>query len=129
MNLRKDKVAQRIKEEISTILHDEIKDPRIGFTTITGVKLTDDLRFARVFYSVLGEEAKKKDAREGLESACKYIKRLLADRLDLRYMPEVVFQFDETIEYGMKIDKIFQKIEDEKTQKDEKEGGEDVPEK
>ena len=121
MSQRKEKVAQRIKEEISNIIHDKIKDPRIGFLTITEVELTNDLRIAKVLYSVLGEDDKKKEARQGLESATKYIRKLLGDTVELRYTPEIIFKLDTSCEYNVHIGKIFDKIEKERLEKEEKE--------
>ncbi len=120
MSQRKERVAQRIKEEISNIIHDKIKDPRIGFLTITKVELTNDLRIAKVFYSVLGEDDKKKEARDGLDSAAKYIRKLLGDAVELRYTPEIIFKLDTSCEYNMRIGKIFDKIEKERLEKEEK---------
>jgi ribosome-binding factor A len=120
MSQRKQKVAQRIKEEISEIIHDQIKDPRIGFLTITKVEISNDLRVAKIFYSVLGDDEKKKEAKLGLDSACKYIRKLLGDTLKLRYTPEIIFRLDTSSEYSMYIGKIFEKIERERLEKEEK---------
>ncbi|MFH2138576.1 MAG: 30S ribosome-binding factor RbfA [Candidatus Omnitrophota bacterium] len=114
MSQRQEKVSQAIKEEISRIIHDQIRDPRVGFLTITRVKLTADLRFARVFYSILGNELQKKDAQEGLDSALKYIRRLLGERVKLRYTPEVCFTLDESGEYSIRMQEIFDKLDKEK---------------
>ncbi|MFH1093289.1 MAG: 30S ribosome-binding factor RbfA [Candidatus Omnitrophota bacterium] len=121
MSQRKEKVASRIKEEVSTIIHDKIKDPRIGFLTITKVDITSDLRTAKVFYSILGADDKKKEAREGLKSANKYIRKLLGDTMELRYTPEIMFKLDTSIEYNLHIGMIFDKIEKERIEKEEKE--------
>ena len=121
MSLRKKRVAQRIKEEISNIIHDKIKDPRIGFLTITKTELSNDLRIAKVFYSVLGEDDKKKDAREGLKSAAKYIRKLLGNMVELRYTPDIIFKLDTSSEYDLQIGKIFDEIEKERLGKEEKE--------
>ncbi|MBI4846451.1 MAG: 30S ribosome-binding factor RbfA [Candidatus Omnitrophica bacterium] len=118
MSERKEKVAQRIKEEIGEILHSQIKDPRIGFVTITKVEVTSDLRSARVFYSVLGGEEEKKSAKEGLESALKYIRGLIGERLKIRYTPDICFKIDNSSEYSIRIGKIFQVIEDEREKKE-----------
>ena len=120
MSQRKEKVAQRIKEEISTIIHDKIKDPRIGFITITKVELTSDLRIAKIFYSILGDDEKKKEAKDGLASATKYIRKLLGETVELRYTPEIAFRIDTSAEYNMHIGKIFDKIEKERLEKEEK---------
>lgn len=120
MSQRKEKVAQRIKEEISSILQTKIKDPRIGFITITKAELTSDLRIAKVFYSVLGEDDKKKEAQEGLKSANKYIRKLVGDTMELRYTPEIFFKLDTSTEYNLHIGKIFEKIEAEREEKEKK---------
>ena len=120
MSQRRERVAQRIKEEISNIIHDKIKDPRIGFLTITKVELTNDLRIAKVFYSVLGSDDKKKEACEGLASAIKYIRKLLGDTIELRYTPEIIFKLDTSTEYNLHIGKIFDKIEKERLEKEAK---------
>jgi len=101
-----------IKEEISQILLKELKDPRIGFVTITQVALSDDLRMARVFYSVFGGAQEKEDAYQGLESAKGYIKRELGKRVRLKYMPEISFMFDDSLEYGEHIEKLLQGVKD-----------------
>ena len=114
MSQRQEKVAQRIKEEISTIIHDHLRDPRIGFVTITQVKLTADLRFARILYSILGDEEQKKKTQEGLDSGTKYLRKILGDCLKLRYAPDIIFQYDDTLEERIKLDQLFDKIEKER---------------
>lgn len=121
MSQRKQRVAQQIKEEISNIIHDKIKDPRIGFVTITKVDLTNDLRSAKIFYSVLGEDDKKKQAKMGIESALKYIRKLLGDNLKLRYTPEIIFKIDNSAEYNIHMGKIFDQIEQERKDKQKEE--------
>jgi ribosome-binding factor A len=118
MNQRKQKVAQRIKEDISRIVHEEIKDPRIGFVTFTRVEITDDLRFAKVFYSVLGDDTKKLAAAQGLESAHKYIRKLLGECIELRNTPDFSFKVDESIDYDIHMAKIFDEIEEERKQRE-----------
>ncbi|MDD5746806.1 MAG: 30S ribosome-binding factor RbfA [Candidatus Omnitrophica bacterium] len=117
MSQRKEKVAQRIKEEISDIIHNEIKDPRIGFLTITRVELTPDLRFGKVYYSIMGTDQQKKDAELGLESAYKFIRRILGERLTIRYTPDISFRVDDSCEYNLHIAGIFDKIDQERLKK------------
>jgi len=88
------KVGDRIREEISELLLRRVKDPRIGFVTITGVELSPNLRYAKVYYSVVGTEEDRKRAGQGLESACGFIKRELAGRLQLKFMPDIEFHYD-----------------------------------
>jgi ribosome-binding factor A len=118
MSQRKQRVAERIKQELSQIIHDQIKDPRVGFVTITRVDLNDDLKYAKVFYSVLGDDEQKKQAIEGLNSAKKFIRKLLGDSLEIRYTPDFSFKLDDSIEYNMHISKIFDKIAAERQQKE-----------
>ncbi len=114
MSQRQEKVAQRIKKEVSKIVHDEIRDPRIGFLTITKVELTNDLRFAKIFYGVLGNDEQKQRAKQGLDSALKYIRRLLGERMEIRYTPDISFQFDKSSEYSIHMHEVFEKIKKEK---------------
>ncbi len=101
-----------MREEISEILLKELKDPRIGFVTITKVAVTDDLRQAKVYYSVFGGEQEKEDSLQGLESATGYIKRELGRRMRLKYMPEITFFFDDSLEYGAHIEELLQAAKD-----------------
>lgn len=104
---RSDRVGDLIKEEIaSMILHGEIKDPRIGFVTITHVVLTPDMKDAKVYFSQIGTNADKEKSRNGLNNACGYIRRNLAKRLDLRHIPKVTFFFDDSLEYSDHIEKV-----------------------
>jgi ribosome-binding factor A len=106
---RAKRVGVRIREEVSDLLLRKIKDPRIGFVTITGVEVSDDLRRAKVFYSVLGTETDRRDAAAGLHSAKGFIKRELAARLQLKFMPEIGFEYDESLEYGDRIERLIRR--------------------
>ncbi len=104
---RSDRVGDLIKEEIASMVQrGEIKDPRIGFVTITGVRMTRDLKQARVFFSMLGPEEDIQSSKEGLNSASGYIRRVLAKRFKLKYIPTVLFDFDDSFEYSSHIDKV-----------------------
>ncbi len=111
---RPERVQEALRQEISKIVQGEMKDPRIGFITITKVDLTKDLRYAKVYFSVLGEDKDKKLALKGLANAKGYIKGLLADRIKLRFMPEIVFVVDESIEHPKHIYGILDKIKKER---------------
>ena len=111
---RPGRVQEAIRQEVSKILHDEIRDPRLGFMTITGVELTNDLRFARIYFSVLGDDKAKKLALKGLNSAKGYIKGLLGDRIKLRYMPDIEFKIDETLDRTQHIFDLFEQIKKER---------------
>ncbi|MFH1692636.1 MAG: 30S ribosome-binding factor RbfA [Candidatus Omnitrophota bacterium] len=110
MSGRVDKVAHQIKREVSLIIQDELRDPRLGFITITRAEITPDLRFARVFFSVYGNEEQWKQTHEGLEHASGFIRRELGHRLKLRLVPEVVFHEDHSAEYTISIEQRFEEI-------------------
>ena len=103
-------MADLIKEELSDIIHREIRDPRIGIVTLTGVKLTDDLKLARVFFVEMGKDACDPDTLKGLEQAKSFMKRALGKRLKLRHIPDIIFTLDESFAYGSRIDKLLAEI-------------------
>jgi ribosome-binding factor A len=107
---RSDKVGDLIRKEISQILVGELKDPRIGFVTITKVAVSDDLRVAKVYYSVFGGEDQKEESYQGLESATGYIKRELGRRVRLKYMPEIHFLYDDSLDYGEHIEELLRGV-------------------
>lgn len=111
---RRRRVGVRIREEISDLLLRKVRDPRIGFVTITEVEMSADLRRARVFYSVMGVEEERLRAAQGLQSACGFIKRELASRLHLKFMPEIVFSLDTSLERGDRMEKVFRELEQER---------------
>lgn len=113
---------KQIKLEISDILLKEIADPRIGFTTITDVELTGDLKIAKIFYSVIGDEKTKKRCQIGLNKAKGYIKRELGKRLHIKFIPDIIFCFDKSMEHADNIFKILKEIEDDErdSEKDSK---------
>ena len=112
--LRLERVQEALRQEISRIILQEIKDPRIGFLTITKVELTEDLRYAKVYFSVLGEMKDKTLALKGLNSAKGYIKGLIADRIKLRFVPEVVFKIDDSLEHTKGVYDLLDQIKKEK---------------
>ena len=107
---RKDKVAEEIRREVSLIIQGEVQDPRLGFTTITRVELTPDLRFARIYYSVYGQEDKWIETQKGLDHANGFIRRLLGERLGLRFVPEILFDADHSSEYSIRIEEELNKL-------------------
>ena len=111
---RPERVQEAIRQEVSKITQNEMKDPRIGFLTITKVELTPDLRYAKIYFSVLGEEKDKYLALKGLNSAKGYIKGLLADRIKLRFTPEITFKIDESLEHTKKIYDLLDKLKKER---------------
>lgn len=107
---RRDKVAHAIKREVSIIIHDELKDPRLGFITVTRVEMAPDLSYAKVFFSVLGSEEEHKKTKEALDSALGFIRRLIARRINLRLAPEIAFYEDRSTEYSVRIEEVLNEI-------------------
>jgi len=114
MGVRTDRVKRQMEREVSRIFQEDLNDPRIGFVTVTRIDLTGDLRCAKIYFSVLGDEAKKTSSLEGIESAAGYIRKLIGDRLKLKYVPELVFKLDKSIEYSVNLEKTFERIRDER---------------
>lgn len=109
---RVERVVVALKKEVSNIIHDELKDPRAGFITVTRIELTDDLRYAKIFFSVLGSEKEQKNSKQALESACGFIKCLIARRIKLRFVPEIRFIQDKSCEYSIRIQQELDKIKE-----------------
>ena len=106
MNNRMNRVDEQLKEEISKIISQELSDPKLtGMISVSNVKTTPDLRYARVFVTMIGCKSQKENLAI-LKKSSGYIRTLIAKRVNLRITPELVFEFDESIEYGAKIDKI-----------------------
>lgn len=111
--LREEKLAELIKQEVSDILRKRVKDPRIGFVSITDVEVTGDLRHAKIFFSVLGDEVEKEETMEGLEVATGYIRRELGQRIRVRHVPELLFRYDNSLEHGARISRILNDLKEE----------------
>ena len=109
--LRVRKIQEFIKQEVSNIILRELKDPRIGFITVTDARITGDLREATVYVSLFGSDAEKADTLKALKSANGYIRSEVGKRLGIRYSPTIEFKEDTALDYGMKIDKILRDIE------------------
>jgi len=107
---RYDKVSEALRKEISSIIHSELKDPRLGFITVTRVELTQDLRNAKVFFSVLGKEEERNKTKKALDSALGFIRRLIAQRIRLRFVPEISFNEDRSVEYSIRIQEALNEI-------------------
>jgi len=107
---RADRVADLIKAELSDILLRQIRDPRIRLLTITDVKMSDDLRLAKIYFVQMGKDKLDAELQVGLEKAKGFLKRELGKRLNLRYMPDVFFFYDRSFEYGSRIDRLLMEI-------------------
>ncbi|HDH06550.1 MAG TPA: 30S ribosome-binding factor RbfA [Nitrospirae bacterium] len=117
---RSARVSDLIREEVADIIMNKIKHKTLGFITVTGAKVSDDLRHATVYLSVFNVEDNKKTLRK-LNSSASFIKGELARRLKMRYVPSIIFKIDEAIEYGRKIDKMLDDIKSEGSTVDEDE--------
>ncbi|HUT37328.1 MAG TPA: 30S ribosome-binding factor RbfA [Planctomycetota bacterium] len=109
-NRRAARVAERIREDVSLFLIRDLHDPRLELVTITRVAATDDLRRATVYYSVLGDEAKRRTAERGLASARGLIRSHVAKGLGLREAPELAFQFDPSIEKAIEMTRLLDQV-------------------
>ena len=107
---RSDRVFGQIHKVLSDVLLKKIKDPRLESATITDVKMSRDLRIARIYFTTTGNKKNAEEAVEGFKSAIGYVKRTLAGQLGLRYMPELRFFYDESFDYGSHIDKILKDV-------------------
>jgi len=110
MSQRSQQVAEELRKIISMVLLEDVNDPRMGFITITRIEMTDDLRFAKVHYSVLGNEDEKAVTEEALKENMPLIRRLTIERINMRYAMELKFELDRSIEHSFKIDEILKKI-------------------
>jgi ribosome-binding factor A len=119
MSTRTERLSDLVRDEISRLLLREIKDPRIGFVTITGASVSPDLHHVKVFVSVLGEEAARDDSILALRSASGFIQRALFRNLRLKHSPVVTFHLDDSMERGERIERVLRQI---------REGGETPPE-
>lgn len=111
---RPERVQEALRQEVSRIVQGGLRDPRIGFITITRVDLTRDLRYARIYFSVLGESRDKQKALKGLNNARGYIKSLISDRIKLRFMPDIEFKIDESMDHAKHIYDILENLKKEK---------------
>ncbi|TQS75517.1 30S ribosome-binding factor RbfA [Ornithinibacillus gellani] len=109
-NVRANRVAEQMKKELGEILTRKLKDPRVGFVTITDVQVTGDLQQAKVFVSILGDQKEKEETLLGLAKAKGFIRSEIGQRIRLRKTPELTFEFDEALAYGNKIESILRDL-------------------
>jgi ribosome-binding factor A len=112
---RQEKLGELIAAELSDLLRTRVKDPRVGFASITHVEVSGDLRHAKIFVSVLGSENEQAATIQALKHATGFLRHELASRLVLRYMPELVFKLDTSIEKGTRVLELIREIEQDKT--------------
>ncbi len=110
---RQEKLGELIAAELSDLLRNRVKDPRVGFASITRVEVSGDLRHAKVFVSVMGTPEEQAATMKGLRNATGYLRHELAERIVLRYMPEINFRLDTSIEEGARILELIRQVEEE----------------
>ncbi|WP_213974667.1 30S ribosome-binding factor RbfA [Tepidanaerobacter acetatoxydans] len=117
---RNERIAEEIKKGISEIINSDLKDPRIeGLISVTKVKVTKDLRHATVFISFYGDKAKRDTTFDVIQNAKNFIRHELAGKIRIKYMPELSFRIDESIEYGIHINKLLEEIKKQKQEEKE----------
>ncbi len=102
------RVDVAMRAVLSDAIAKDLKDPRVGFVTVTGVKTSPDLRYARVYVSVLGDDAARSDSIDGLRSAHGYLQRRVASELTLKHTPSLEFEYDESVDHGMRINELLE---------------------
>ena len=108
------RINEEVKREVSNIIQNEIKDPRLtAMVSVTDVKVTRDLRYAKVFVSIFGKnDEEKNNTFVALKNASGYIRKEIGQRINLRYNPQIIFELDDSINYGMHIEELIQRVKD-----------------
>ncbi len=123
MSHRPERMAEAVKKEVSDMIRYELKDPRIGFATVTSVEVSGDLRYAKIFISVLGEPNEQQKTIEALESAKGFVRTELGRRIRLRYTPELSFKLDSSISRGSRLIKLLEEVSGDKAGESPSPGG------
>lgn len=110
MSIKSERLGSQIQRELGEILQKEVKDSKIGFVTVTGVDVTNDLSIATVYVTILGGDNKTEAALKAIERAKGFIRTSLGKRIQVRKIPDLRFKYDESNEYGNKIDSILEKL-------------------
>jgi ribosome-binding factor A len=113
------RIGDQIRAELSELLRREVKDPGVGFVTITEVRVTPDLQIARAYYTTLGDDKARRETRRALDRATPFLRRQVGQRLRLRRVPELEFLVDESIERADRIERIIQELHSSDTSDDE----------
>lgn len=111
VNTRMIRINDEIQREAANIIRSEVKDPRIGsLTSVIKAETTSDLKYCKIYVSVFGNDEEKDAVMKGLKNASGFIRHLLAERINLRNTPELIFKLDDSLEYAMKMDKLINEI-------------------
>ncbi len=119
---RQIQVADEIKQIVSVLLQRELKDPRIGFVTITSVEVSADLKYARIFVSVMGTPEEQRATMDALASSRGFVRREVAARMSIRFVPEIQFRLDKGAEYSDRINRLLNELKEEESRKAEEMG-------
>jgi len=120
--VRKERVEELLRREISDIIRREVKDPRIGFVTVTDAEVSGDLSYAKVFVSVLGTMEQQEATLKGLNSATRFIRGEFGQRIKMRQVPEISFRFDKSIQHGARIHELLEQVKQEEIRPKDAEG-------
>ncbi|HEY3284565.1 MAG TPA: 30S ribosome-binding factor RbfA [Armatimonadota bacterium] len=110
MSRRTEKVEEVLRDIVSEILLREMKDPRLGFLTITGVQVSPDLRSAHIYYSVLGDEAQQKTTADALRRASGFVRTQVGRRTTFRFVPELDFRYDPSVQHGSRVMELLEQV-------------------
>ena len=121
--VRVEKLQELMKQEISDIIFHELKDPRIGFVTVTSVACTEDLREAKLYVSVMGDDKKARDTLNGLNSSLGFVRREIGKRIRLRFTPEISFALDTSLSYSDHIQRLLNEIHEDRPAGEKEEEG------
>jgi ribosome-binding factor A len=115
MSRRTEQVAEQIQQILGAVIQYELKDPRVGFATVTGVEVSADLHHARVRVSIMGDEAEKAETLTGLHKARGYMRRRVAEEMShMRFVPDIHLVVDESLDYSMRIEALLREVEQER---------------
>ncbi|MEI8175969.1 MAG: 30S ribosome-binding factor RbfA [Candidatus Omnitrophota bacterium] len=117
---RADKIGGALKKKVSQIIQAHVRDPRVGFITVTDVKMSADMKYVKIFFTALGDEKVKKSALIGLKQATGFIRKHVADEMSLRFVPDITFKYDDTFEYGQHINELLERIKKEEEERRER---------
>jgi ribosome-binding factor A len=126
MSRRTEQVAEAIKEEVSKLIQRELRDPRLGFVTVTRVEVSPDLKYAKIFFSVMGDDTVKAETLKVLRHAGGFLRHELSHILTLRYTPQLTFEFDVAMEHGDKIQRLLMQLEQEEKERAQVAGNSDI---
>ncbi len=117
--IRPERVAEQIRMDVAQILQNDMKDPRLALVTCTRVDLTRDLRYAKIYVSVLAEGSEQEQTLKALEGATRYVRRRLTERIGLRVSPEIRFIFDPSVEYGIRLEELIEKTKEQSPEEED----------